>query len=204
LDDVIARSKLLEHSADRVCHVDLGIQGIPGADASTPLLAGDETVPVLDDSFLGGGGGGGLGSAPGLSTHVDPSFRVNFHLRVCSLFTTLSTLTSLGSLWLEFQSPQSRPDRESLAPICSDSVPPRPHPFSVKGAIEHLESLVAGIDGSSILPACLLQPFPIKSYSDTSKFEFISGAPALKPRKKSVLHFGMAPLAPTSHHIQDV
>lgn len=52
MDDVIARSKLLEHSADRVCHVDLGIQGIPGADASTPLLAGDETVPVTIRSWV--------------------------------------------------------------------------------------------------------------------------------------------------------
>jgi hypothetical protein len=124
-----------------------------------------ETVPVIPDSFLGG-------SAPRLrhlallrvpfpglqklllsATHL-----VQLHLWGIphsgyispeEMVTCLSMLTSLESLSLEFESPQSSPDQENgpYAPLPpTRTVLPTLVNFLFKGVSEYLEDLLARID----------------------------------------------------------
>jgi len=63
----------------------------------------------------------------------------------------LSVLSSLKSLYLEFQSPQFRPDRESRhRPPSKRSVIPALTDFDFKGVIEYLEDLVTYIDAPQL------------------------------------------------------
>jgi hypothetical protein len=118
---------------------------------------------VLPDSFLGGSaprlrflrlGGIPFPDLPRLllsATHL-----VNLHLDSIphsgyispeTMLTTLSTLKSLEDLRLDFQSPQSRPDRESRhLPPPTRSVLAVLTDFSFKGDSEYLDDLVACID----------------------------------------------------------
>ena len=124
------------------------------------LVSDEKMVRVLPDSFLGG-------SAPCLrylyfygipfpglpklllsTTHLVILHLSNIphsgYISPEAMVAALSTLNSLSQLWLEFQSPRSRPDR----------FPPPPtrvnHPALTKlwfkGANEYLEDLVARID----------------------------------------------------------
>ena len=58
----------------------------------------------------------------------------------------LPMLSNLESLSLEFQSPKSRPDRESQLPPPKRSILPALNYFCFKGVTEYLEELVACID----------------------------------------------------------
>jgi hypothetical protein len=61
--------------------------------------------------------------------------------------TCLSTLTSLESVHLEFESPESSPDEEGeRPPSLTRSILPALMGFSFKGIYEYLEDLVARID----------------------------------------------------------
>ena len=120
-------------------------------------------VPVIPDLFLGG-------SAPRLrSFHLN---RIPFpglpkllssathlvHLTLTdiphsgyispkAMIALLSVLSSLDSLKLQFQSPQSRPDWESPSlPPLRRSILPTLTSLNFKGATEYLEEIVIGID----------------------------------------------------------
>ena len=120
-------------------------------------------VPVLPDSFLGG-------STPRLryfymdaipfpglpnlllsATHLVNLWLYNIphsgYISPDAMVTCLSVLTSLESLRLLFESPQSCPDQESWhLPPTTRSVLPALTRLSFKGVNEYLEELVARID----------------------------------------------------------
>jgi hypothetical protein len=127
------------------------------------LLSNGETEPVIPDSFLDG-------SAPRLQTfHVLgipfpglPKLHLSApHLVALSLYkiphsgyispeaivALISMMFSLEKLFLGFQSPQSRPDRETRRPPPSKrSVIPALIRLHFRGVIEYLEDLVTRID----------------------------------------------------------
>ena len=128
------------------------------------LWSKGETVPVVPDSFLGGSAAPCLEFLqlygipfPGLPKLLLSATRlVTLHLinvphsgyiSPDTMVTVLSTLTSLYSLTLEFESPRSCPDQASRHPPPSTrSVLPILTGVSFKGVTEYLEDLVACID----------------------------------------------------------
>ena len=123
------------------------------------LGSNKKMMPVLPDSFLGG-------SAPLLRTftldgipfpglpklllsapHLFSLYLLNIphsgYFSPEAMVAALSTLNRLRRLWLEFQSPRSRPDRYPPAP--RRLVRPALIDFRFKGASEYLEDLVARI-----------------------------------------------------------
>ena len=186
MDNVVA---LLEHS-NRVCQIKLfslsssdlekvsAAMQVPFPELTHLDLSSDEkTVAILPDSFLGG-------SAPRLrllylrgilfpglpklllsATHLaDLRFSDIPHSGYISpgeMVTILSTLTGLGHLSLQFQSPRSCPDRESRRPPPqSRFVLPALRHFQFKGATEYLDDFVACIDTPR------LDRFEIKFFND--------------------------------------
>jgi hypothetical protein len=165
----------LKHN-DRVCEIELwrvpssllenvlvAMQVPFSALTDLRLASKDEPAPVVPDLFLGGSApclrNLSLRSIPfpGLpklllsATHlVDLSLRDIPHsgyISPTALVTCLSTLTGLKKLILEFESPQSCPDRESRhLPSPTLSVFPVLTYFKFKGVSEYLEDLVARID----------------------------------------------------------
>jgi hypothetical protein len=165
VDNIIAA---LERN-DRVCGVDIQSSQIEEVLAAMQepfpaltyldLVSKDETEPVVPDSFLGG-------SAPRLrSLSLD---RIPFpslprlllsaadlvNLSLCgiplsgyispeAMVASLSTLTRLKSLWLEFQSPLRESGR--LPPPIRTLLPALTH-FEFQGFCEYFEDLVARID----------------------------------------------------------
>ena len=131
------------------------------------LWSSDKTAAVVPDSFLGGSAPRleflALGSIPfpGLpklllsATHL-----VRLHLYGIphsgyispdGMVAALSTLTSLGSLWLRFESPRSCPDQASRRPFPKTrSVLPVLTYFEFKGVTEYLDDLVACIDAPQL------------------------------------------------------
>jgi hypothetical protein len=127
------------------------------------LTSGCETPPVIPDSFLGG-------SAPRLQSidfrgitfpglpklHLSSPHLV--HVRLTNIphsgyispeavVALISGLSSLEALALEFESPQSHPDRETrFLPPSKRLVIPALDRFHFKGVIEYLEDLVTRID----------------------------------------------------------
>ena len=107
-----------------------------------------------------------------------------------AMVTCLSVLTSLDRLSLEFQSPRSRPDRESRRPPPSTrSVLPVLTYFSFKGVSEYLEDLVARID------APRLNSLDITFFNDivfdTPQFiQFISRTPTFEALNEASVVFG--------------
>jgi hypothetical protein len=125
----------------------------------------DETEPVipLSDSFLGG-------FAPRLqyldldrvpfpslpkllssATHLTSLYLEDIphsgYISPEAMVACLTVLTSLGELSLQFQSPQSRPNRESRRPPPPErTVLPALTCFLFKGVSEYLEALVACVD----------------------------------------------------------
>jgi hypothetical protein len=159
------------------------------------LLSRDKTVPVVPDSFLGGSAPrlrffalNGI-PFPGLpkllltATHL-----VDLHLSNIphsgyippeAVVTALSTLTSLESLSLEFQSPRSHPNSESRRPPppTRTALPVLAH-FSFKGVCEYLEVIVARIDAPRVN---LSITFFNQIVFDTPQFmQFIGRTPTLK------------------------
>ncbi len=127
------------------------------------LESDSETAPFLPDSFLGG-------SAPRLR-HLElysipfpglPNLLLSVtrlvtlrlsdiphsaYLSPEAMVTCLSVLTSLETLYLEFESPQSSPDQVTRPqPPPTRSTLPALREFRFKGTYEYLEDLVAGID----------------------------------------------------------
>ena len=108
------------------------------------------------------------------------------------MVTVLSTMTSLGSLRLEFQSLKSRPSRESRHP------PPRTHfslpvlaSFGFEGAWEYLEDLVARID-APLLNSLDMGFFELEEvvFDSLQFIQFIDRTPRLKAPDKAIIAFG--------------
>ena len=165
------------------------------------LLHSDETVPVVPDSFLGGSAPrledlelNGI-PFPGLpklllsATHL-----VNLHLFDIphsgyispeAMVTCLSSLTSLSSFSLHFESPRSCPDQASrLPPPSTRSVLPVLESFWFKGVTEYLEDLVACIE------APRLDKLYITFFNDTVFdiplfMQFISRTPTSRALQKA-------------------
>ncbi len=160
------------------------------------LISDGETPPVVPDSFLGG-------SAPHLrsfhlhgipfpglpklhlsATHLVDLFLKNIphsgYISPEAMAALLSVLSSLESLILRFQSPQSRPDWESRRlPPSKRSVFPALTYFDFKGVIEYLEDLVTYIDAPQ------LRIFDIAFFNQIDfdgprLAQFISRTPALR------------------------
>ena len=126
------------------------------------LLSFYETPPAIPDSFLGGSAPclqyfnlNGI-PFPGLptlllsATHLVSLWLWNIphsgYISPEAIVALISVLASLNSLFLEFQSPQSRPDRETRRRSSKRCVIPALEFFHFKGVIEYLEDLVTGID----------------------------------------------------------
>jgi hypothetical protein len=176
IDNMIAALK----RNDRICNITLlGVPSphlesiLPAMQEPFPELTDlklrlyNETLTVLPDSFLGG-------SAPllrvlslsGILFPGLPNLLLSATHLVClyleciphswyfspeAMVTALSTLTSLEDLWLEFQSPLSRPDRASRRPPPSTrSVLPVLAELRFKGDVEYLDDLVARIDAPQL------------------------------------------------------
>ena len=127
----------------------------------------NETMTVVPDSFLGG-------SAPRLkslrlygipfpglpklllsTTHLVYLHLYNIphsgYISPDRVVAALSTLTSLESLWLQFESPRSCPDQASRRPSPKTrSVLPGLTDFNFKGVSEYLDDLVARIDAPQL------------------------------------------------------
>jgi hypothetical protein len=165
------------------------------------LESKDETVPLIPDSFLNG-------SAPRLRslsldgipfpglpklllsvTHLVNLDLSNIphsgYIAPVAMVTALSTLTRLESLSINFQSPRSRPNKESWClPLSTRSVLPALTELRFTGVSEYLEDLVRRID------APLLNILDIRFYLqlefDTPQLaEFINRTLHLKPHDEA-------------------
>ena len=169
------------------------------------LWSNDETTSVIPDSFLGG-------SAlrlrllwlkqipfPGLpklllsATHlVELYLEYIPHSGYISpevIVTALSTLTSLKSFFLGFQSPRSRPDRESRRPpLQTRTVLPALTHLTFKGASDYSEVFMAHIDTPRLYS--LYITFTDQNIFGTPQFgEFISRTPMSKGFEKAWVAF---------------
>ena len=172
VDNVVA---VLEH-ADRICQFTfLGVSSsqwkkvLPAMQQPFPALtcldlrSKYETAPVVPASLLGGYAPHvqsltldciPFPSLPNLllsATHlVELDLRRIPHSGYISpeaMVTGLSALTRLGTLVIEFESPQSRPDRNSRRPPpLTRILLPNLADLNFKGVCEYLEDLVARID----------------------------------------------------------
>jgi hypothetical protein len=103
--------------------------------------------------------------------------------------TRLSALTSLETLWLEFQSPRSRPHRESRRPpLPTRSVLPALTDLWFKGVCEYLEGLVARIDAPR-LRTLDITFFHQLVFGTPQFIQFISRIPRLKAPDQARLTF---------------
>jgi hypothetical protein len=127
------------------------------------LSSNDETLPVIPDSFLDGSaprlqtfhlwGIPFLGlpklllSAPHLVTLQLSNIPHSGYISPEAIVALISALSSLEILSLGFQSPQSRPDRETRRPPPSTrSVIPALRSLDLVGVTEYLEDLMTRID----------------------------------------------------------
>ena len=173
----------------------------------TPWLnTSDDTMPVLPDSFLGG-------SAPRLQTlYVDgilfprlPKLLLSTtHLVNLSLYriprsgyispetmvAALSTLTSLGTFYLRFQSPQSFQDMASRRPPPPEPVVlPSLTDFEFEGVSEYLDDLMARIEAPRLSSLYIIFLNQIL-FGSPPLVRFISRTPALQAPKEAYLTFG--------------
>ena len=165
----------------------------------------NETLPVLLDSILGGSAPllrvlslDGI-PFPGLSklllstTHLVCLYLERIphsgYFSPEAIVTALSTLTSLGDLRLEFQSPLSRPDRESRRPPPSKrSVLPVLTELRFKGDVEYLDDLVARIDAPQ-LDELNITFFNQIVFDTPQVIQFISRLPTLEALEKANVVF---------------
>ena len=196
--------------SNRVCQVDLHIKGWQLEEILAPmqvsfpeltdleLWSTGETPTVIPDSFLGG-------SAPRLrhlelhsipfpglpklllsATHL---FKLDLsdiphsgYISPEAIATSLSLLSSLGILYLEFQSPQSHPDWGTRRPPPSKRfVLSALYRFHFKGVTEYLEDLVTGID-TPRLSSANITFFNQIDFDCPRLAQFINRTPALTGR----------------------
>jgi hypothetical protein len=161
------------------------------------LRSYDETAPVVPDSFLGGSAprlrklvlvGIPFPGLPNLllsSAHLVGLYLENIpqtgYISPAAMVTTLSTLTNLESLSLQFQSPRSHPEPASRRLLPSTrSVLPIFTRFSFKGACEYLNDFVAHIVAPR-LDELFITLFNDIVFDAPQFIQFISRTPTLKP-----------------------
>jgi hypothetical protein len=131
------------------------------------LFSIDETPPVIPDSFLDGSAPRlrhfhllGI-PFPGLPKLLLSANRLvslllletphSVYISPEAMVALLSVLSCLRTLYLEFESPQSRPDSESRSlPPLQRSILPALDKFHFKGVTEYLEDLVTSIDAPQL------------------------------------------------------
>jgi hypothetical protein len=162
-----------------------------------------ETQPVIPDSFLDG-------SAPCLrhfslegipfpglpklllsATHLVELRLIDIpnsgYFSPEAIVALISVLSSLKTLSLQFQSPQSRPDRETRPPPLSKrSVIPALTLVYFKGSIEYLEDLVTRIDTPQ-LDGMDITFFNQIDFDTRRLTQFINRTPTLSAREARVL-----------------
>ena len=165
-------------------------------------LTSEKAVRALPDSFLGGSaphlrtlGLQGI-PFPGLpklllsTTHLVNLFLSNIphsgYFSPEAGVTALSSLSRLDGLWLEFQSPRSRPDRRPPPP--TRVVLPALTEFRFKGDIEYLEDLVARIDAPR-LGELRTTVFNQIIFDMPQFIQFISRTPTLKAPEEARVIF---------------
>ena len=170
------------------------------------LSSCEEPVPVVPDSFLGGSAPclgflvlGGI-PFPGLpklllsATNLVHIYLANVphfgYISPDAMVTALSTLTSLGSLILEFQSPRSHPDQASRRPppLTHTVLPALTH-FGFKGVYEYLDDLVARIDVPQLISLKLTFFYDIV-FDAPQLIQFISRTPTLEAVENAHVVFG--------------
>ena len=169
------------------------------------LVSDSETPPVISDSFLGG-------SAPYLrilqldaipfpglpklllsanhllALHLD-HIPHSGYISPEAMVAPLSVLSSLESLSLEFQSPQSRPNWESQSlPPPKRSILPALATFRFKGATEYLEELLARIDTPQ-LHKMVITFFNQINFDCPRLAQFIDCTPKFRPLNEAHLRF---------------
>src|SRR5258707_1806620 len=174
------------------------------------LLSFDGTSPVIPDSFLGG-------SAPRLrhfelwgipfpglpNLLLSATHLVELHLSGVphsgyispeAMVALLSVLSSLKSLYLQFQSPQSHPDWESRRPPpLKRSVIPSLTVFRFKGVSEYLEDLVTCIDAPQ-LDLLEIVFFNQIDFDGPRLAQFLNRTPKFRTRDKAHVEFYDGPL----------
>ena len=133
----------------------LRLWSIDGTVAVVPdsFLCG--SVPLLEGLYLSGITFPGLPKLLLSATHLVSLFLINIphsgYISPDGMVAALSTLTSLVTLLLKFESPRSCPDRASRRPPPSTrSVLPVLKSFWFKGVSEYLDDLVACIDAPQL------------------------------------------------------
>jgi hypothetical protein len=126
------------------------------------LFSRDKMLPVTPDSFLDGSAPRlrifdlkGLPKLLSSATHLVQLCLSNIphseYISPEAMIALLCALSSLDRLILRFQSPQSRPDWETLRrPPSKRSIIPALYFFRFEGAIEYLEDLVTFIDAPQL------------------------------------------------------
>jgi hypothetical protein len=169
------------------------------------LWSDDKTPPVIPDSFLDG-------SAPRLrifrldgipfpgfpklllsATHLVQLMLTNIphsgYISPEAIVAPLSALSSLEVLSLEFQSPQSRPDRESRSLLPPKrSILPTLDVFYFIGVTEYLEELLTRIDTPQ-LKTLDITFFNQIDFDCPRLAQFINGTPTLKALDEAHVHF---------------
>ena len=163
-------------------------------------------VPVIPDSFLGGSAPclryftlrgipfPGLPKLLSSATHLVDLTLSNIphsgYISPKAMIALLSVLSSLRSLTLEFQSPQSRPDWESPSlPPPRRSILPALMRLEFKGVTEYLEELVIGIDTPRLYFLAII--FFNQIDFDTPRLaQFINCRPTLRALDKAHVQFG--------------
>jgi hypothetical protein len=165
----------------------------------------DETAPVIPASFLGG-------SAPRLQTlklmHVPfpglPKFLLSathlVHLLLSeiphsgyfspgAIVTSLSVLTRLEGVVIDFESPRSRPDQKGRhPPPATRTLLPVLTVLRFKGASEYLEDLVAQID-APLLGTLDITFFHQLIFETPRLIQFFSRTPKLQTHDKAQVFF---------------
>jgi hypothetical protein len=165
----------------------------------------DETTPIIPASFLGG-------STPRLETlnlmHMPfpglPKFLLSAthivelllskiphsgYFSPEAIVTSLSALTGLKGLVIDFESPRSRPDRKGRRlPPATRTLLPILTTLCFKGASEYLEDLVARID-TPLLNNLLITFFHQLMFETPQLAQFINHTPNFRTRDKAQLFF---------------
>ena len=203
-------SAVLERS-DRVCQISLTnipnsyleplLAATHGLPELTHLLLYSREGPIVPDSFLGGSApllqyilldGILFPGLPGLllsTTHlVDLQLRnIRHNILPEVMAITLSTLTRLEFLSIEFQSPATFPLIRQRPPPLTRSVLPVLKYFIFKGVSEYLEYLVARID-APLKGLCVIF-FNQPEYDTPQLIRFIHRTPMLKALERAHVTF---------------
>jgi F-box-like len=178
---------------------------VPFPELTYLVLHSNDEMSVLPDSFLGG-------SAPRLehleldripfpglpklllsTTHLVNLYLDNIphsgYIPPEAIVTSLSTLTRLETLWLFFESPQSRPDpAHQRPPPPTRSVLPNLKIFRFKGDSEYVEVVMAHIDAPR-LNYLFIALFNDIIFDTPQLMQFISRTLTVKALEKAYIAF---------------